>query len=50
MRFNFEIDVTLSISEIEKTILSCSEIKKYINRDDIKKIIIVPKRIINIVT
>ena len=49
MRFNIELPTTLSVQEIEKEILSREEVIKQLNGASPKKLIIVPKKIVNIV-
>jgi len=49
MRFKIEIDANLDKKQIEKIILENEKSKKWLNNKKPKKIIIVPKRIINIV-
>ena len=40
----------ISNSEIEKSVLEIDNVKKWVSKSDIKKIIIVPNKIINIVS
>jgi leucyl-tRNA synthetase len=49
MRFNIELPLTLSVEEIEKIVLSEEQTHKYLEGKTPKKIIIVPKKIVNIV-
>lgn len=49
MRFKFEIPLDLSKNEIEKQVLEAEQAQKWIKDKQIIKIIIVPKKIINIV-
>ncbi len=49
MRLNIELPATLSVPEIEKEVMGREEVKKYLNGAAPKKIIIVPKKIVNIV-
>ncbi|MDR0604023.1 MAG: leucine--tRNA ligase [Bacteroidales bacterium] len=49
-RFTMELGVNLSVEEIEALVLQSSEVQRWCNDKTPKKIIIVPKRIINIVT
>jgi leucyl-tRNA synthetase len=49
MRFNIELPATLTVSEIEKEVMSRDEVQKHLNGASPKKIIIVPKKIVNIV-
>ncbi len=49
MRFTINIDCNLSKNEIEQIIIQHSKTKNYLNTNPIKKVIIVPNKIINIV-
>lgn len=49
MRFKIELDVELSKEEIEKAVLQAQEAQKWIEGKEIRKIIVVPKKIINVV-
>ncbi|MEO5642375.1 MAG: class I tRNA ligase family protein [Bacteroidia bacterium] len=49
VRFNFTASVQLSPAEVEKEILSSDEAKKWLEGKTPKKVIVVPKRIVNIV-
>jgi len=49
MRFNIELPATLTTPEIEKEIMSREEVQKYLNGATPKKVIVVPKKIVNIV-
>ncbi len=49
MRFNLELPLTLSAAEIEKEVLAFEQTKKFLEGKQPKKIIVVPKRIVNIV-
>ncbi|MCC7051384.1 MAG: leucine--tRNA ligase [Bacteroidia bacterium] len=49
MRFNLEMPINLSISEIEKLVLEAEQTHKYLEGKQPKKIIIVPKKIVNVV-
>lgn len=49
MRFNLELYANLSIEEIEKKVLENEQTHKYLEGKKPKKIIIVPKKIVNIV-
>jgi len=49
MRFNIELPATLTIPEIEKEVMSSEEVQKYLEGKTPKKIIIVPKKIVNFV-
>lgn len=49
MRFNIELPATLTVPEIEKEVMNREEVKKYLEGKAPKKIIIVPKKIVNFV-
>jgi len=49
MRMNIELPATLSIQEIEKEVMGREEVQKHLNGASPKKVIIVPKKIVNIV-
>ncbi len=49
MRFNLELPATLSVQEIEKIVLEHENSQKYLEGKTPKKVIIVPKKIVNIV-
>ncbi len=49
MRFNIELPLTLSVAEIEKIVMQEEQTHKYLEGKTPKKIIIVPKKIVNIV-
>ena len=49
MRLNIELPATLSVAEIEKEVMSREEVQKFLEGKTPKKIIIVPKKIVNIV-
>ncbi|MEO6303974.1 MAG: class I tRNA ligase family protein, partial [Bacteroidia bacterium] len=49
MRLNIELPATLTVAEIEKEVMSREEVQKYLEGKTPKKIIIVPKKIVNIV-
>ena len=49
MRFNIELPLSLSAAEIEKEVMAFEQTKKYLEGKQPKKIIVVPKRIVNIV-
>ena len=49
MRFTLELPVDLSVSDIEKAVLSFPDTQKWLEGKAPKKIIIVPKKIVNIV-
>lgn len=48
-RLNIELSLSLSNAEIEKEVMSREEVQKHLNGASPKKIIIVPKKIVNIV-
>jgi leucyl-tRNA synthetase len=49
MRFTIDLPVTLTVAEIEKTVLESTEAQKYLENKTPKKVIVVPKKIVNIV-
>ena len=49
MRFKIELPVTLSKEEIEKEVLAHEKTPNYLDGKEPKKIIVVPKRIVNVV-
>ena len=49
MRLSIELPATLSVQEIEREVLSLTDVQKHLNGASPKKIIIVPKKIVNIV-
>jgi leucyl-tRNA synthetase len=49
MRFQIELPTTLTVPEIEKEVMSREEVIKQLAGATPKKIIIVPKKIVNIV-
>jgi leucyl-tRNA synthetase len=49
MRFNIELPLTLSVSEIEKIVMEAEQTHKYLEGKTPKKVIVVPKKIVNIV-
>lgn len=49
MRFNMELPLTLSVQEIEKLVMEAEQTHKYLEGKTPKKVIIVPKKIVNIV-
>jgi leucyl-tRNA synthetase len=48
-RFDLELPITLSPAEIEKAAIETPEAAKWIGDKSIKKVVVVPKKIINIV-
>lgn len=49
MRFKLELSLSMSKDEIEQEVLNCEQAQKWIDGKTPKKVIIVPKKIINIV-
>lgn len=49
MRFNLELPTNLSIAEIEKLVLEAEQTRKYLGDKQPKKVIVVPKKIVNVV-
>ncbi|MBN4051494.1 class I tRNA ligase family protein, partial [bacterium AH-315-M05] len=49
MRFKIDLSLSLSKEEIEKEVLACEKSKKWLNGKTPKKVIVVHKRIVNIV-
>ena len=49
MRFNIELPLTLSAAEIEKIVMEAEQTHKYLEGKTPKKVIVVPKKIVNIV-
>lgn len=49
MRLNIELPATLTVSEIEREVMSREDVQKHLNGASPKKIIVVPKKIVNIV-
>lgn len=49
MRFNIELPATLTVAEIEKEVMSHEDVQKYLEGKTPKKVIIVPKKIVNFV-
>lgn len=49
LKFTYQLDLNLEPLEIEKIILSLDETKKILSGKSIKKVIIVPRKIVNIV-
>lgn len=49
MRFQLELPLTLTIPEIEKSVLNSPDTEKWLQGKPPKKIIVVPKKIVNIV-
>ncbi|MCE3229395.1 MAG: hypothetical protein K0S32_3946 [Bacteroidetes bacterium] len=44
-----ELPATLSVQEIEKEVMSREDVQKHLNGATPKKVIVVPKKIVNIV-
>ena len=49
MRFNMELPVTMSAEEVQATVLAAPEAQKWMEGKTPKKVIFVPKKIVNIV-
>lgn len=49
MKFSIELPATLTVAEIEKEVMSLEDVQKFLNGASPKKVIIVPKKIVNIV-
>jgi leucyl-tRNA synthetase len=49
MRFQLELPLSLTIPEIEKSVLNSPDTEKWLQGKPPKKIIVVPKKIVNIV-
>ena len=49
MRFTLELPIDMSVSDIEKAVLASPDSQKWLEGKAPKKIIIVPKKIVNIV-
>ena len=49
MKLNIELSATLTVTEIEKEVLSREEVQKFLEGKTPKKVIIVPKKIVNFV-
>jgi leucyl-tRNA synthetase len=49
MRFNIELPLTLSVAEIEKIVMEAEQTHKFLEGKTPKKVIVVPKKIVNIV-
>lgn len=49
MRLNIELPLSLSVPEIEKEVMGREEVQKYLNGAAPKKVIVVPRKIVNIV-
>jgi len=48
-RFNMEMPLDISKEEMEKLVLEAERVKKYLEGKQPKRVIVVPKRIVNIV-
>ena len=48
-RFQLELPITLSPQEVEAEVLACEKSQKYLDGKTPKKVIVVPKRIVNVV-
>ena len=49
MKFLLELPIDMQKDDIEKTVLATDEAKKYIGDKSVRKVIVVPKKIVNIV-
>jgi leucyl-tRNA synthetase len=49
MRLNIELPASLTVTEIEKEVMSREEVQKHLNGASPKKVIVVPRKIVNIV-
>jgi leucyl-tRNA synthetase len=49
MRFKIDLPVSLSAAEVEKEVLGSSDAEKYLEGKAPKKVIVVHKRIVNVV-
>lgn len=49
MRVKMQLPLSLSIEQIEEAVMSSEEVKKWLNGKEPKKVIVVPKRIVNLV-
>ena len=49
LRFKINLETTLNLEQIKKIVLSHEKTFKYLEGKDIKKVIIIPSKIINIV-
>ena len=49
MRFNIEMSLTLTVPEIEKLVMDNEQTQKFLEGKTPKKVIVVPKKIVNIV-
>lgn len=49
LRFNIELPLTLTPAEIEKIVLESADAQKYLEGKSPKKVIVVPKKIVNVV-
>jgi leucyl-tRNA synthetase len=49
MKLNIELPTTLTVQEIEKEVMGREEVLKHLNGASPKKVIVVPKKIVNIV-
>ncbi len=48
-RFNLELSLSLTNEQIEKEVLAAEQTQKYLAGNPVKKVIVVPKRIVNLV-
>ena len=49
MKFKLNLEASMEVEEIKKTLKEDERLEKYLNQREIKKIIVVPGKIINIV-
>ncbi len=49
LRFKINLQTSLTVDEIKKEVIKHEKTEKYLNLKEIKKVIIVPNKIINIV-
>jgi leucyl-tRNA synthetase len=49
MRFKLELEINLTNKEIEEAVLKAEEAQKWLSGKEVRKVIVVPKKIINIV-
>ena len=50
LRLKLNIPAGLSVEEIEQAVLADDKVKKYLRQENPKKVIVVPNKIVNIVT
>jgi len=49
MRFSMELPVTMSQDEVQATVLAAPESAKWLEGKQVRKVIYVPKKIVNVV-